>query len=191
MSCRTKCGKCNDCVVQTVGPRGFRGATGPTGPCCIGATGSPGLGGTTGPTGLTGLTGPTGPCCTGPTGTTGPTGATGITGTTGIGSIVEPANHNMEANVTTADNSLATDTPVANTNVPGSYFGVRVNGVDVLVGDGTKIGVVAYISGDGGITAKTFSTIVPGDQAYWNGSVADYQLGILDRIDFVYNVTAP
>ena len=97
----------------------------------------------------------------------------------------------MVASVTTADNALATATPVATANTSGSYFGVRVNGVDVLVGDETKVGVAAYISGDGGVTAKTFSTIVPGDLVYWNGTVAGYELGVLDRIDFVYNVTAP
>ena len=176
MSCRKRCGKCNECSGET-GPRGFRGL--------------PGLPGTPGLMGLPGGPGPTGPCCTGPTGDPGLPGPTGDPGPTGSGVLVSPANQNMVASVTTADNDLATVTTVATNNTPGSYFGVRVNGIDVLVGNGTKVGVPAYISGDGGVTARTVNNIVAGDLAYWNGSVAGYELGVLDRIDFVYNVNAP
>jgi len=97
------------------------------------------------------------------------------------------ANKNMTASVTTADNDLATATTVASANALGGYIGVRVNGVHYLVGNGTKVGVDCYISGDGGTTARAFSAVAAGDTLRWNGSVAGFQLATTDRIDLEYD----
>jgi len=97
-------------------------------------------------------------------------------------------NKNMTASVTAADGAQATATTVAAAPAAGSYPKVEVNGVGVLVGDGTKVAVEAYFSGDAGANARAFSAIVATDTLHWNGSVAGYQLAASDRIDLFYNV---
>lgn len=104
------------------------------------------------------------------------------------------SNKNMAASVTTADGQVACATAVAHTpssaTTNGGYVGVRVNGVGVLVGDGTKVSVACYFSADGGTTAKQMKQIVSGDLLYWNGSTAGYQLAVSDSIDFTYDVAS-
>jgi len=95
-------------------------------------------------------------------------------------------NKNISASVTVADNDLATASTVAATPALGGYVGVRVNGVHYLVGDGTKIGVDCYFSGDAGATARAMSAIIAGDTLRWNGSVVGFQLAVTDKIDFAY-----
>jgi hypothetical protein len=98
------------------------------------------------------------------------------------------ANKEMTALVTSTDFDEACATGLAVTPVFGSYVGVRVNGVDQIVGDGVKT-KDCYFSGDSGTTARSFDAIVSGDKLYWVGSVAGYQLATTDVIDFVYNYT--
>jgi hypothetical protein len=97
-----------------------------------------------------------------------------------------PANKDMTASVTTADNQLACSTAMVNANYGGGYITVTVNGQAQKVGDGTKVGVDCYFSGDSGATARAFSAVVAGDLLYWNGSVAGWQLSATDTIDFSY-----
>lgn len=101
--------------------------------------------------------------------------------------VASTSNKNMTASVTTTDNDQATATTVASSNALGGYMGVRVNGLHVLVGNGTKVSVEAYFSGDGGTTARAFSAVVAGDTLHWNGSIAGYQLAASDRIDLEYD----
>jgi hypothetical protein len=65
---------------------------------------------------------------------------------------------------------------------------VRVNGLDVSVGDAAKTSA-CYVSGDGGTTARAMRAIVAGDLLYWVGSVAGFQLATTDVVDFLYPVT--
>jgi len=97
-------------------------------------------------------------------------------------------NKNMTASVTASDGALATATTVASTPGGDSYVGVRVNGAHQLVGNGTKVSVDCYFSGDSGSTARAFSAIVSGDELYWNGTIAGFELAATDRIDFDFNV---
>lgn len=103
------------------------------------------------------------------------------------------ANKNMAASVTVADGDLACATAVALTpatsSAGGGYIGVDVNGVAYSVGDGVKVGVACYFSGDGGVTARTMKLVVAGDDLYWNGSVALFQLEASDRINFNFEVS--
>jgi hypothetical protein len=92
-------------------------------------------------------------------------------------------NKNMTANVTASDGDAATATTVTKANAPGAYIGVNINGVCYVVGDGTKVAVDCYFSGDGGTTARAFSAVAAGDTLRWNGSVAGFQLAATDRID--------
>ena len=144
-----------------------------------------GVPGPTGPAGAPGPTGPNGPTGpTGPAGAPGPTGPNGPTGPTGPDAIPSPLNKDMTAATTINDNDLATATAIAAT--PIGYVEVQVNGIGAVVGNGTKVGVDAYFSGDGGATARAVGAIVAGDLLYWNGSVAGFQLSPTDRIDFLY-----
>jgi hypothetical protein len=106
----------------------------------------------------------------------------------------ERGNKNMAASDTAADGNQACATAVAVTpassSTAGGYVGVRVNGVNYLVGDGTKVAVDCYFSGDGGTTARTMKAIVAGDLLYWNGSIAGFQLAAAtDKVDFLYDVS--
>jgi len=104
------------------------------------------------------------------------------------------SNKNMAASVTTADGDIACATAVAKAPVSsttaGGYIGASVNGISVTVGDGTKVAVPCYFSGDGGTTARALRSVVAGDLLYWNGTVALYQLAATDIIDFTYLTAA-
>lgn len=109
----------------------------------------------------------------------------------GPGAISNPttSNKGMTASVTTSDGDAASATAIASTPANGSYVGVSINGVSVTVGDGVKTTPV-YFSGDGGTTARSFANIVSGDLAYWNGSIAGYQLAATDTVSFIYNTAS-
>jgi len=96
-------------------------------------------------------------------------------------------NKSMAANVTTADGQLATNTPIAALPFRDSYVIVTVNDHGVGVGDGVKTRE-CYFSRDGGVTALLLDSIQVGDQLYWNGSVAKYQLEVDDVVSFNYVV---
>lgn len=85
-------------------------------------------------------------------------------------------NSAMAASTTAADGDAATAVTVVKANFNGSRVALFVNGVRYNIGNGTKVGVPAYISGDGGATARAFSAIVAGDTIRWNGSVAGFEL---------------
>jgi len=98
------------------------------------------------------------------------------------------SNKNMTASVTASDNDSATATTVADNPANGSYPQLMINGVQQLIGDGTKVSVDCYISGDGGTTARAFSAIVAADTIRWNGSVAGFELAATDKIELNYVV---
>lgn len=159
------------------------GSTGPTGPG--GAPGAPGAAGATGPGGAAGPTGP-GSTVAGPTGPSGPSGPT-------VYATPTRSNKAMAALATVADGNQACATAVAFTPAPstanGGYVEFIVNGAVITpVGDGTKVGVPVYFSGDGGATARALKSVVAGDLPYWNGTVAGFQLATSDVIDYGYPV---
>jgi hypothetical protein len=99
---------------------------------------------------------------------------------------LSPLNRGMQATVTLADNSLACITPILAAPPVNAWLVVMVNGVGYPIGNGTKASVPCYFSHDGGLTARATGAIVTGDLLYWNGSVAGFQLGVTDRIDFIF-----
>lgn len=111
------------------------------------------------------------------------------TSTTGRG-INTWSNKRMPGRTTTHDNARACDIAVAKTPVEGGAISVYVNGVGVSdIGDGAKVGVACYFSGDGGFTPRLHSAVQAGDCLYWNGSIAGWQISAnTDVIDFVYEV---
>jgi hypothetical protein len=111
-------------------------------------------------------------------------------GVTGSGvTAAQPAkgNKSMTALVTTTDNDQATATAVAAAPATDSWVGLAVNGVLEEVGDGTKAGVAAYISGDSGTNARAWNDVVATDTIHWNGSVAGYELAATDVLDLIFN----
>ena len=91
----------------------------------------------------------------------------------------------LVALVTTIDGSQATLTTISNQPIAGTTIQLFVNGQQISVGDGVKT-KGAYISGDSGTTARTFSTITIGDTIHWNGSVNNYQLDAQDELTLMY-----
>lgn len=65
---------------------------------------------------------------------------------------------------------------------------VLINGISVNEGDGNRNAEV-YFSNDGGLTAKSISNIEAGDQIYWNGNIAGFDLTNTDTIDVEYQRT--
>jgi len=106
------------------------------------------------------------------------------------------ANKGMTAATTTVDGDLACPTPVALTpassSANGGYIGVGINpAFPYIVGDGTKVGVDCYFSGDGGVTARLLRDVVAGDFLYWNMSVAGFNLDATkDQVSFFYDVSS-
>lgn len=125
------------------------------------------------------------------TGPTGPAGATGPAGPS-IFATETRSNKAMIANATVADGDLACAIAVAQTpaesSASGGYVFVDVDGVLITPGDGTKVAVPCYFSGDGGATARAMASIIMGDFCYWNGSVAGFQLAASDLISFIFPV---
>lgn len=89
--------------------------------------------------------------------------------------------------------ALATNDIISETPVDGSYIEAKVNGVEYEVGDGVK-NKSFYFSGDNGITARNFSSGGPngkvqaGDELYWNGNDAGFELENGWRISLLYLV---
>ena len=98
--------------------------------------------------------------------------------------ILATGNSAMPASTTVADGDLATATTIVKANFDGSRLAIFVNGVRYNIGDGTKVGVPCYISGDAGVTARAFSAVVAADTIRWNGSIAGFQLALgIDQLD--------
>jgi hypothetical protein len=97
----------------------------------------------------------------------------------------EEADKGLPGLVTAIDGDQATASTVTNDPVGDSEVAVYVNGIKARVGDGVKTDE-CYFSGDAGATARAFGAIVATDTLHWVGSVAGYQIGLTDSIDFVY-----
>ncbi len=108
----------------------------------------------------------------------------------GVQNVFRPSstNKDMVCSVTVADGDSATAIMVVLDNALDSMVQISVNGTLQVVGDGTKVGVDVYISGDAGLTAQAMSEIRAGDTFHWNGSVAGFQLSATDRISLYYMV---
>jgi hypothetical protein len=108
--------------------------------------------------------------------------------------IMSKDDKNMTALAATGDEVLASNDTISNTPVNGSYISLFVNGKEYEIGDGLKT-KDAYISGDGGSTARYFdsadgASVQSGDRIYWNSSVAGSQLDAGWRIALHYLVAS-
>ena len=91
---------------------------------------------------------------------------------------------NVNPTTTTGDYA-ATGVFMTYTPYHDSYVIVEVNGISVRVGDANK-NVDSYFSGNGGSTAVPIDDIRAGDELYWNGSSAGYNLTEGDSINLIY-----
>lgn len=82
-------------------------------------------------------------------------------------------------------NSSATGVFMTYSPYQDSYVMVEVNGLSVEVGDGNK-NSSAYFSGNNGLVASSIEEIRHGDQLFWNGEIAGYELEVGDEINLIY-----
>lgn len=101
------------------------------------------------------------------------------------GGVSTRANKDMSPLATVGDNA-PTGLLVAETPVGGTAIQVFVGPLAADVGDGDVL-KDCYFGNLPGI-AKAFPDVVVGDQLYWNGVLARYDLAPTDRVDFVYDV---
>jgi len=87
----------------------------------------------------------------------------------------------------TTTNGDKTSTGILMTYTPyhDSYVNVEVNGLSIAVGNGT-LDEDAYFSNDAGVTPVNIGDIQAGDELYWNGIIAGYNLEAGDDINFAY-----
>ena len=90
-----------------------------------------------------------------------------------------------KTSVITNGNYSATGITITYTPFADSDVSVRINGIEVNVGDGTKT-EDCYFSGDGGTTARLMANITAGDELYWNGENAEFELDGADDVDISY-----
>lgn len=91
------------------------------------------------------------------------------------------------APASTSGDGSATGLTITHDPVGDGYVIIRINGVQVDIGDGVKTRE-AYFSDDGGTTAKAFAAITIGDELIWNGVIAGFELTGGDDCDFDYDV---
>lgn len=70
-----------------------------------------------------------------------------------------------------------------------SAVDVLVNGLGLSEADGDRNEAAVYFSNDGGATAKSIANIEAGDELYWNGGIAGFDLTADDVIDIIYERT--
>lgn len=95
---------------------------------------------------------------------------------------------NQVPSVTSADGD-ATGVFITYTPFQDSNVQILINGVNVNLGDGAK-NQPCYFSADGGTNARAIADIAAGDQLYWNGSIAGYELDGTDEIDLIYDASS-
>lgn len=86
----------------------------------------------------------------------------------------------------TNGNYSSTGVTIEYTPFMDSMVHVKINGIEVNLGNGTRT-KDCYFSNDGGTTAKTIKNIAAGDELFWNGAIAGYELDTSDDIDFEYD----
>ena len=96
--------------------------------------------------------------------------------------------YNQTASVTSSDED-STGATITYTPFSDSAVIVKVNGLQVNLGDGAK-DEACYFSADGGTTARAAADIAAGDTLYWMGSIAAYELEADDEIDIVYSASS-
>jgi len=82
----------------------------------------------------------------------------------------------------TVGNNSATGLTIEHTPFADSKVTLKINGIEVSYGMSKDF----YFSNDGGLTARAMADIEAGDELYWNGINAGYDLEPSDDIDIDY-----
>lgn len=98
---------------------------------------------------------------------------------------VEVYERDLTPLATSGDNA-ATGITITYTPFIDGAVDVLVNGLGVTEGNGRTDSASVYFSNDGGVTAKRIADVEAGDELYWNGSIAGFDLTVTDRIDIEY-----
>lgn len=109
-----------------------------------------------------------------------------MAGASNAGGAPTSQNKRMPAQVTSGDGDQACGVAVQSTPALNSHVFVLVNGQERSVGDGV-LNADSYFSDDGGSSARNLADIAAGDTVHWNGSVAGFQLTVLDEIEFDFD----
>jgi hypothetical protein len=91
---------------------------------------------------------------------------------------------NQTSSVTNGNYS-ATGITITYTPFADGDVTVRINGIEVNVGNGNR-NEDCYFSADSGTTAKLIANIEAGDELYWNGDNAEFELDGADDVDITY-----
>lgn len=102
---------------------------------------------------------------------------------------VETSSDLNQTPLTTTTDEDATGVFITYTPFSDSNVQILVNGLNVNVGDGAK-NQACYFSADGGTTPRAIADIAAGDQLYWMGSIANYELDPTDDVDVIYDASS-
>jgi hypothetical protein len=108
-------------------------------------------------------------------------------GGTGSGGAPSPDDKDQIPLATGPGDGYSTGLALTNDPFGQSYVSVFINGLMTTVGNGSKA-LNCYFSADGGTTAKPIASLTAGDELYWNGATAGFDLDASDRVDFDYDV---
>jgi hypothetical protein len=97
--------------------------------------------------------------------------------------------HDLSPNITNTTNR-ATGCYITYTPFLGSRVEVRVNGIDANLGDSSNYDTKSCYFSPNGLIIRDLDTINAGDQLYWNGDVAGFELDGSDDIDFLYQTSS-
>lgn len=86
----------------------------------------------------------------------------------------------------TNGNYSSTGITIDYTPFSDSAVDVLVNGLGLSEADGDRDAAAVYFSNDGGLTARAIADIEAGDELYWNGGIAGFELTADDTIDIMY-----
>ena len=118
---------------------------------------------------------------------------TEISGGGGGAAVVSYEEQDKVALSATSDGDKAISALITQEPADGDYIKVYIDGIKFNVGRGVKTKPF-YFSGDGGVTAKGFSSVDPtgkvvaGDELYVNPSILETTLDTSQTLTIVYNI---
>ena len=100
------------------------------------------------------------------------------------------ADKDMNPLPSNGDNS---DTGLTITNTPfmGSMVSIRINGLEANLGDNVNYSTKdCYFKKPGEPVIRAYDEVEAGDEFYWNGATANFELDSTDDIDFIYQTSS-
>lgn len=95
----------------------------------------------------------------------------------------------MSPNITNTTNR-ASGCYITHTPFLGSSVNIKINGIDANLGNSANYTVKSCYFSPNGLIVRDLDEINAGDQLYWNGDVAGFELDPTDDIDFLYQTSS-